>query len=193
MSEWNAVLYDSKHDFVAEYGKELLEFVPKNKNQSILDLGCGTGTLTSQLVNYADTIVGVDSSENMIEMAQKQYADIKFIVCDAVTLFNDFDQPCIEAHIIFKIEDDIEHECLFTIEHYGDYEEGIEPELEDMLQRDKELFMKKKIRFFIPPKMLIDVWYIWKILNGDATSGYANKLCEGEENERDYIQKDYKS
>ncbi len=86
MSEWNAVLYDSKHDFVAEYGKRLLEFVPKNKHQSILDLGCGTGTLTSQLVNYADTIVGVDSSENMIEMAQKQYADIKFIVCDALAL-----------------------------------------------------------------------------------------------------------
>lgn len=60
--------------------------MPKNKHQSILDLGCGTGTLTSQLVNYADTIVGVDSSENMIEMAQKQYADIKFIVCDALAL-----------------------------------------------------------------------------------------------------------
>ena len=28
MSEWNAALYDNKHDFVAEYGKGLLEFVP---------------------------------------------------------------------------------------------------------------------------------------------------------------------
>lgn len=86
MSEWNAILYDNKHNFVAEYGKGLLEFVPKNKNQSILDLGCGTGTLTSQLVNFADTVVGVDSSESMIEMAQKQYTDIKFIICDALKL-----------------------------------------------------------------------------------------------------------
>ena len=86
MSEWNAVLYDNKHDFVSEYGKGLLEFVPKNKNQSILDLGCGTGTLTSQLAAFADTIIGVDSSENMIEKAQKQYADIKFMVCDALAL-----------------------------------------------------------------------------------------------------------
>lgn len=45
MSEWNATLYDEKHGFVAEYGKELLEFVPKNKKQSILDLGCGTGAV----------------------------------------------------------------------------------------------------------------------------------------------------
>ncbi len=35
MSEWNAVLYDSKHDFVAEYGKGLLEFVPENKTKVI--------------------------------------------------------------------------------------------------------------------------------------------------------------
>ncbi len=27
MSEWNATLYDNKHDFVAEYGKGLLEFL----------------------------------------------------------------------------------------------------------------------------------------------------------------------
>ena len=32
MSEWNAALYDNKHDFVAEYGKGLLEFVPENNN-----------------------------------------------------------------------------------------------------------------------------------------------------------------
>ena len=28
MSEWNAAMYDNKHDFVAEYGKGLLEYVP---------------------------------------------------------------------------------------------------------------------------------------------------------------------
>lgn len=86
MSEWNAELYDNKHDFVAEYGKGLLEFVPRNKNQSILDLGCGTGTLTSQLVNFADTIIGVDSSKSMIKKARNQYPDIKFTVCDALAL-----------------------------------------------------------------------------------------------------------
>lgn len=86
MSEWNAVLYDNKHDFVAEYGKGLLEFVPKNENQTILDLGCGTGTLTVQLGNLAETVIGVDSSRSMIKKAQAQYADIKFMVCDALAL-----------------------------------------------------------------------------------------------------------
>ena len=91
--EWNSILYDNKHDFVAEYGKGLLEFVPENRNQSILDLGCGTGTLTTQLTNFADTIIGVDSSLNMIEKAKSQFHNIKFMVCDALSLpfKNEFD------------------------------------------------------------------------------------------------------
>lgn len=78
MGDWDAGLYDKKHDFVSEYGKGLLEFVPKNKNQSILDLGCGTGMLTAQLSNYADTIAGVDSSASMIAKAKQQYDNIPF-------------------------------------------------------------------------------------------------------------------
>lgn len=84
MSEWNATMYDNKHDFVAEYGKGLLEFVPVNNNQSILDVGCGTGTLTMQLKELAKEVIGVDSSQSMIKRAQGQYPDIKFMVCDAL-------------------------------------------------------------------------------------------------------------
>ena len=86
MSEWNAALYDNKHDFVAEYGKGLLEYIPQNEKQSILDLGCGTGTLTVQLNNLAKTVIGVDQSESMIKKAQEQYSNIEFRVCDALAL-----------------------------------------------------------------------------------------------------------
>lgn len=68
-----------------------------------------------------------------------------------VTLYNDFDQPCTEAHINFMTEDNVNHECVFTIGHYGDYEEGIEPELENMLHKDREQFMKKQVPVFYDP------------------------------------------
>lgn len=84
MSEWNAELYDNKHNFVAEYGKGLLEFVPQNK--TVLDLGCGTGILTAQLADFSKSVVGVDSSENMIKKAENQYRNIDFFVCDALDL-----------------------------------------------------------------------------------------------------------
>lgn len=84
--EWNSSLYDNKHDFVAEYGKGLLEFLPKNDEQAILDLGCGTGTLTVQLTSFGNKVIGVDSSQNMIDKAQKQFNNIEFRVCDALAL-----------------------------------------------------------------------------------------------------------
>ena len=91
--EWNSTLYDKKHNFVAEYGKGLLEFVPKNDEQAILDLGCGTGILTFQLADLCNKIVGVDSSQSMIDKAKEQFSNIEFRVCDALDLpfENEFD------------------------------------------------------------------------------------------------------
>ena len=91
--EWNSALYDKKHDFVAEYGKGLLEFVPRNAEQSILDLGCGTGILTAQLADLCKRIVGVDSSQSMIDKAKQQFSGIEFQVFDALALpfENEFD------------------------------------------------------------------------------------------------------
>ena len=78
--EWNSTLYDKKHDFVAKYGKGLLEFVPQNAKQTILDLGCGTGILTAQLAELCNKVVGVDSSENMIDKAREDFGDRKSVV-----------------------------------------------------------------------------------------------------------------
>lgn len=84
--EWNSTLYDKNHDFVAEYGKGLLEFVPKHKEQAILDLGCGTGTLTAELLDFGNEVIGVDSSQNMIDRAKECFGNINFITCDALAL-----------------------------------------------------------------------------------------------------------
>ena len=84
--KWDFTLYDSKHDFVAEYGKELLEFIPQSSTQTILDLGCGTGVLTAQLASKCRKLIGVDSSPDMIDKARKQYREIDFRVADALDL-----------------------------------------------------------------------------------------------------------
>lgn len=99
--EWNSSLYDKKHDFVAEYGKGLLEFIPKNNDQTILDLGCGTGTLTVQLADLGSKVVGVDSSQNMIDKAQKQFGNIEFFVCDALALPFDEEFDIVFSNAVF--------------------------------------------------------------------------------------------
>ena len=61
--QWNSTLYDQKHDFVAKYGEGLLTFLPENPAQAILDLGCGTGTLTAQLAARGSRVVALCAGE----------------------------------------------------------------------------------------------------------------------------------
>jgi len=84
--EWDTNLYQNKHDFVAEYGKGLLEFVPENPELKILDLGCGTGTLTEQLTIKSNYVIGVDGSPAMIKKAKEIYPQLKFKVLNALEM-----------------------------------------------------------------------------------------------------------
>ena len=84
--DWDSGLYDQKHAFVAEYGKELLSYVPDNLEQAILDVGCGSGTLTVQLAKLGARVVGVDSSEEMIARAKNILPEAEFCICDALNM-----------------------------------------------------------------------------------------------------------
>jgi len=84
--KWNTELYQDKHGYVAEYGKELLEYVADDKTQTILDLGCGTGELTNELAQKASIVIGIDGSESMIRKAGETYPEIEFHVMDACSL-----------------------------------------------------------------------------------------------------------
>lgn len=113
--KWDSSLYDSKHDFVTEYGKGLLEFVPKDDRQIILDLGCGTGTLTAQLSSLCNKVIGVDSSQNMIARAKEQFDNIEFMVCDALALHFEKEFDVVFSNAVFHWIDD--HDLLLKNIH----------------------------------------------------------------------------
>lgn len=121
--EWNSTLYDKKHDFVAKYGKGLLEFVPQNAKQTILDLGCGTGILTAQLAELCNKVVGVDSSENMIDKAREDFGDIEFKVCDALALPFEKEFDVVFSNAVFHWI--IDHDVLLKNIHKALKPQGI--------------------------------------------------------------------
>lgn len=76
--EWDAKKYNTTHDFVFKYGAGLLELVPKEPKK-VLDIGCGTGALTSQIADLGHEVTGIDQSVNMIDQAKKSYPNLNFL------------------------------------------------------------------------------------------------------------------
>ncbi|MFH1126425.1 MAG: class I SAM-dependent methyltransferase [Candidatus Altiarchaeota archaeon] len=59
--------------------REVLSRVKLSGGESILDLGCGPGTLLSLIPKNYSTAVGVDISEKQIEYAKKNFKDASWI------------------------------------------------------------------------------------------------------------------
>lgn len=89
--QWNATLYDRNHQFVSQYGKGLVELLALQKDEHILDVGCGTGDLAATLTTAGANVIGIDLSDNMIETAKAKYPHVHFEQQD-VTQLSYFDQ-----------------------------------------------------------------------------------------------------
>jgi len=84
--KWNAGFYDAKHAFVWQKAKGVVALLAANSGERILDLGCGTGTLTQELAACGAQVVGVDHSPEMIYEARKKFPQLRFELCDARSL-----------------------------------------------------------------------------------------------------------
>ena len=82
-NQWNTKLYNDKHSFVYHYGQDLIQLLNPQKNERILDLGCGSGQLTFEISQLCREIIGIDQSPEMIADARSNYKNIEFQVADA--------------------------------------------------------------------------------------------------------------
>jgi trans-aconitate methyltransferase len=82
-SQWNAGLYDDKHSFVWKMAAGVMDLLEAKPDERILDLGCGTGHLTSQIAEKGAKVLGVDRSATMVQQAREKYPALQFEVMDA--------------------------------------------------------------------------------------------------------------
>jgi len=83
---WNPTLYDDRAAFVSELASDLVLWLGPRAGERILDLGCGTGTLTAQIARQGARVLGVDRSPEMIDSAREKYAELAFEVSDGQAL-----------------------------------------------------------------------------------------------------------
>ena len=77
--QWDAKGYARNAGFVAELGAPLIQILDPLPDERILDLGCGDGTLTASLIATGATVVGADSSANLVAAAQARGIDARLI------------------------------------------------------------------------------------------------------------------
>ncbi len=80
---WDAGLYDDKHAFAWRHGASLVELLDPKPGERILDLGCGTGHLTARIAESGATVVGLDHSAEMLELARAAFPQLEFVQGDA--------------------------------------------------------------------------------------------------------------
>lgn len=82
---WDSALYESDHRFVYECGRDVVDLLDPLTDERVLDLGCGTGHLTAEIGDRAES-VGADVSAEMVSQARETYPDRSFVRADAQAL-----------------------------------------------------------------------------------------------------------
>ena len=76
--KWDSIEYQNNYNYVSEYGKELIPLI-ESKNTKLLDLGCGNGILTHELINLGYDVCGVDQSKEMLDLFKKNNPGVKYL------------------------------------------------------------------------------------------------------------------
>ena len=160
MKKWDAELYDKTHDFVSKYGEGILSYLNPKPDETILDLGCGTGDLTQEIFLTGANIIGVDGSSEMIAIAKSKYPHIGFYQMDAREMNFEihFDAVFSNAvlHWIPDKERVIEHiHALLKDKGRMVVEFGGKGNMQNLIAALKEEFKKRGYQ----KNALIDFWY----------------------------------
>src|SRR5688572_16159935 len=86
--EWDAATYDRVADPMARWGSAVLDRLPLEGDERVLDAGCGSGRVTEQLAARLPRgrVVALDASDAMLDEARRRLAPfgerIEYVLAD---------------------------------------------------------------------------------------------------------------
>jgi trans-aconitate methyltransferase len=91
MNTWSPEGYLLHAGFVPALGAGVLDLLDPQPGERVLDLGCGEGTLTQDIVARGAEVVGVDSSRAQIAAARARGLNARVMDGEALTFDHEFD------------------------------------------------------------------------------------------------------
>jgi trans-aconitate methyltransferase len=88
---WNPEHYAAHARFVSDLAQPVIELLAPVAGERILDLGCGHGVLMEVIGARGCTVVGVDSSKEMIAACTEKGLDARVVDGESLAFQNEFD------------------------------------------------------------------------------------------------------
>lgn len=103
---WEPKHYEKHARYVTNYGRDVVDLLNPQKNESILDLGCGDGVLTKVIQEYGAKVIGIDASPDMIHAAQARGLDVHVMDAHQLPFNETFDAVFSNAALHWMLDPD---------------------------------------------------------------------------------------
>jgi SAM-dependent methyltransferase len=107
-NRWSPADYARNAAFVPKLGDAVLQLLAPGPGEMILDVGCGDGLLTARIAAAGASVIGLDSSAEMVEAARARGVDAFVADAEAMDLerFGQFDAVFSNAALHWMLDPD---------------------------------------------------------------------------------------
>ena len=88
---WSATDYKTHAGFVPQYGLAVLDLLDPQPHETILDIGCGNGTLTEEIAKRCAQVIGVDSAPELLKAATSKGLHVYNMDAQKLEMYERFD------------------------------------------------------------------------------------------------------
>lgn len=103
-SRWVAADYARIGAFVPALGAAALDLLDPKPGERILDVGCGDGTLTRQIIERGADVVGIDSSPELAAVAREAGIDVRVGDAARMAFMSEFDAAFSNAALHWMVD-----------------------------------------------------------------------------------------